>query len=171
MKPEEINKKRTANLPPSVWQRVLIIISLTLIFFLVIAGFPTFQLNLYMVVGMILAGILVGNLFWRMLVLFTPHLTLVKAILAGALAGLLAHPLIWSIVVLCNYLLALLTSSYQATLNPTEALGWGLAFAWVTLLHTGWLTALIGALSGGIYANWLLVQIPSEQHLQEHSQE
>jgi hypothetical protein len=103
-------------------------------------------------VASVLAAFLTGFGLWYLLLTRRPRPTIKAGVVTGGLIGLLAHPLAWYLSILIGYFSGQTDSLGQSTANPLEGIPMALFYGLIGCLFYGWLTALLGALAGGVIA-------------------
>lgn len=98
------------------------------------------------------AAFCISFLLWWLVIERSYRISPVKGIIVGALTGVFAHPLAWYLAILYFYVTGARTSLGEETLNPLDGIGASFVFSGVSLLLTGWLTILAGAIVGGFIA-------------------
>ena len=87
----------------------------------------------------VIIAFLIAVVLWYELVARRDRVTVIRAGSIGALIGFLTPPLTW--LVYGVYLLL-------TTVEPVEAFGWSLAYAWIMLIKVSPLSLLLGILLG-----------------------
>lgn len=108
----------------------------------------------------VLAAALTGAGLWWLLVARRGLYRPVRGMLTGALAGIVAHYVCWYLAILAHNACYWLWGGCRGSLGepPVDPLAGLAAAAMLTLgslLLFGWLTVLLGAVIGGLWAAWL----------------
>ncbi len=107
-----------------------------------------------------LVSLLIGPLFWWLMILRPRRLTLRRGILVGILSSLVAHPLTWFLALVILSLSRRNTnlgSAYPINIgleihNPIELLQGSLVLSVLSLFYVGWITLIVGGVAGGVLA-------------------
>ncbi|MFO0145709.1 MAG: hypothetical protein ACK54C_10405 [Betaproteobacteria bacterium] len=105
-----------------------------------------------LVVASALAAAVVAVVLWWTLSRAGRVPTIGRGALAGTAVGLLAHPLMWLFALLLAHISGWRGSLGNPTASSPQALAAIPALTFVSWLLFGWLTAPVGALTGGLIA-------------------
>jgi hypothetical protein len=94
-------------------------------------------------------------LLWYWLIERHRRFTVARGVVTGALVGLLSHPLFWYLFLLDSWLRYQLygqpiSSLGEPPMNPLDALAAALIYTLWSWFLVGWITAVVGAVTGGI---------------------
>ena len=80
------------------------------------------------------------------------RLSLRRGIAVGALAAIIAHPCVWYVALVLAFLTGQPTVAGILVNNPLQNVVAAVFLGTVSLIYTGWLTALVGGAVGGVIA-------------------
>lgn len=135
------------------WATALLALTFVLLmpFFKGIAAYPPGVVVFSLAAA--LASLLVGPLFWWLLIMRPRQLTLSRGIFVGSLGSLVAHPLTWFLVLVVASLggntILFLKVEHVAPIEILLAIP---IYSVYSLFYVGWLTTLVGGVVGGILA-------------------
>jgi hypothetical protein len=91
-----------------------------------------------------MAGLLVGLPCWWRFVILAQSATIKRGILVGCLGSIVAHPVMWTCIEIC----AILQFTSIVGSNTSSDLGIVFLYSAVSLLYVGWITTIIGGITG-----------------------
>ncbi|MGE5333362.1 MAG: hypothetical protein ACM3N4_01560, partial [Nitrososphaerota archaeon] len=107
--------------------------------------------SVLLIAAPLVSAVLAPLLWWRMIVR-PGRLSVRRGIAVGALAAIIAHPVIWYVALVLAFLAGQRTVAGMLVNKPLQDVIAAVFLGAVSLIYTGWLTALVGGAIGGMIA-------------------
>ncbi len=103
-----------------------------------------------LIVTAVLVWAAAGAIGWAVLLRDAPQVSVVRGVIAGLLIGLVVHPLVWYLTTVVTFVIGTPMPFVDEVVNPLEGLLLLPSATLVSWFSVGWITGLIGAITGGI---------------------